>query len=261
MFLSVDGVTKSFPQKGKDAYTVFENLQFEVNEGEFVSILGPSGCGKSTLLHIIGGLDAPTHGHARMNGQPITEPGPDRGFVFQEAALMPWLTVLENVMFGLKSLNKAEARQIAIDHLKLVHLSRFANAYPHELSGGMRQRVSIARALAIDPKVLLMDEPFGALDEQTRMMMHKELQDIWMKTKKTILFITHNIRESILLSDRILLMGTRPGRIIKQFDVRIARPRPANHPEFIQLEADIMQHLEGEITKVMKEELGYEYSA
>lgn len=261
MFLSVNQLTKSFPQKNKSPYTVFNQLEFQVKEGEFVSILGPSGCGKSTLLHIIGGLEQPTEGAVQMNGQNISEPGPDRGFVFQEAALMPWLNVVENVMFGLSGLSKTEAKQVAMDHLKLVHLSRFADSYPHELSGGMRQRVSIARALAMNPKVLLMDEPFGALDEQTRMMMHKELQEIWMKTKKTILFITHNIRESILLSDRIIVMGTRPGRIIKEFIVDIPRPRPANHPDFLALETEIMAQLEGEIAKVMQEELDYEYSA
>ena len=260
MFLSVTQLSKAFPQKNKPDYTVFDDIQFQVEEGEFVSILGPSGCGKSTLLHIIAGLEQSTSGGVLMNEQDISGPGPDRGVVFQEAALMPWLTVLENVMFGLSKLGKNKAKQVAIEHLKLVHLSHFADAYPHELSGGMRQRVSIARALAMDPKVLLMDEPFGALDEQTRMMMHKELQEIWMKTKKTILFITHNIREAIQLSDRIIVMGTRPGRIMKEFSVTIPRPRPANHPDFIELEHDIMAQLEGEIAKVMQEELGYEYS-
>lgn len=261
MFLSVNQLTKSFFQKNKPPYTVFNDLQFQVKEGEFISILGPSGCGKSTLLHIIGGLEQPTAGAIQMNGRNITEPGPDRGFVFQEAALMPWLNVLENVMFGLSKMSKAETKRVALDHLKLVHLSRFADSYPHELSGGMRQRVSIARALAMDPKILLMDEPFGALDEQTRMIMHKELQEIWMKTEKTVLFITHNIRESILLSDRIIVMGTRPGRIIKEIKVNIPRPRPANHPDFITLENEIMAQLESEIAKVMQGELDDEYSA
>lgn len=260
MFLTIDRLAKAFPQKNKESYTVFSDLHFQVKEGEFLSILGPSGCGKSTLLHIIGGLDQPTEGSVQMNGKPIQEPGPDRGFVFQEAALMPWLSVMENVMFGLAHLPKDEAKQVALEHLKLVHLSRFADSFPHELSGGMRQRVSIARALAMNPKVLLMDEPFGALDEQTRMMMHKELQEIWMKTQKTILFITHNIREAILLSDRILLMGTRPGRIMKEFYVDIERPRPSSHPDFITLEQEIMSYLEGEISKVMQEERDHEYS-
>ncbi|WP_134702104.1 ABC transporter ATP-binding protein [Ammoniphilus sp. YIM 78166] len=260
MFLTVSQLKKAFPQKNKEDYTVFSKIEFEVQEGEFVSILGPSGCGKSTLLHIIGGLEQPTEGKVLMNGEEISEAGPDRGFVFQEAALMPWLSVQENVMFGLKHLPKEEAKQVALDHLKLVHLSRFADSYPHELSGGMRQRVSIARALAMNPNVLLMDEPFGALDEQTRMMMHKELQDIWMKTKKTILFITHNIREAIQLSDRIIVMGTRPGRIMKEITVDIPRPRPSTHPDFIQLETEIMDQLSGEISKVMQEELGYDYS-
>lgn len=261
MFLQIDNLKKSFPQKTDQPYTVFESLNFTVNKGEFVSILGPSGCGKSTLLHIIGGLDEPTSGTVLMDGDKIEKPGPDRGFVFQEAALMPWLTVLENVLFGLTHLSKSNAKQVALDHLKLVHLSRFAHAYPHELSGGMRQRVSIARALAMDPKVLLMDEPFGALDEQTRMMMHRELQQIWMDTKKTVLFITHNIREALQLSDRILLMGTRPGKILAEFTVSVSRPRPANHPAFLEMEDEIMRLLEGEIQKVMKEETDYEYSA
>jgi NitT/TauT family transport system ATP-binding protein len=261
MFLQIDRLRKSFPQKTDQPYTVFDSLSFNVKEGEFVSILGPSGCGKSTLLHIIGGLDEPSAGSVLMDGKRIEKPGPDRGFVFQEAALMPWLTVLENVVFGLTHLPKSQAKQVALEHLKLVHLSRFANAYPHELSGGMRQRVSIARALAMDPKVLLMDEPFGALDEQTRMMMHRELQQIWMETKKTVLFITHNIREALQLSDRILLMGTRPGKILAEFAVSIPRPRPANHQAFLEMEDEIMRLLEGEIQKVMQEETDYEYSA
>ncbi|WP_078428992.1 ABC transporter ATP-binding protein [Alkalihalobacterium alkalinitrilicum] len=261
--VQIKDVGKTFHNKDdKTAYTVFENINLDLKSGEFVSLLGPSGCGKSTLLNIVAGLDQATTGTVKVSNRVISSPGSDRGVVFQEAALMPWLTVLENVMFALKKkMKKDEAKQKAIEYLKLVHLSKFINSYPHELSGGMKQRVSIARALAMDPKILLMDEPFGALDEQTRSMLHKEVQYIWEETKKTILFVTHNIRESILLSDRIVLMGVRPGGIIKTFDVNIPRPRKQASPEFIKLEEEIMEHLAGEIEKVMREEMGDDYNS
>jgi NitT/TauT family transport system ATP-binding protein len=223
--------------------------------------LGPSGCGKSTLLNIIAGLEKATSGEVLINGHQITGPGPDRGVVFQEPALMPWLNVLENVTFALKDLRKDQQQERALKYLKLVHLSKFVKAYPHELSGGMRQRVAIARALAMDPHVLLMDEPFGALDEQTRMMLHKELLAIWEQTKKTIVFVTHNIREAVQLSDRIVLMGTRPGRVIKEFEVNLPRPRSTTDPEVARLEEEIMALLGNEIEKVMREEMGDEYGS
>lgn len=256
-------VEKTFPNKEKNqSFTVFKDLSLTVEPGEFVSLLGPSGCGKSTLLNIVAGLDQSTSGKVKVGDTTIKEPGSDRGVVFQEAALMPWLTVLENVMFAInKKMKKEEAKEHATKYLKLVHLSKFLHSYPHELSGGMKQRVAIARALSMDPKVLLMDEPFGALDEQTRMMLHKEVQYIWEETKKTILFVTHNIRESILLSDRIVLMGTRPGGIRKIYTVDLPRPRVPASPEFIQLEQDIMAILGGEIEKVMKEEMGDDFNS
>ena len=260
----INDVSKTFDNKDKaSSFTVFENLSLTVDAGEFVSLLGPSGCGKSTLLNIIAGLDHATHGEIMAGDNKVTKPGSDRGVVFQEAALMPWLNVMENVVFALKKKikNKEEAKSHALKYLKLVHLSKFLHSYPHELSGGMKQRVAIARALAMDPKILLMDEPFGALDEQTRTMLHREVQFIWEETKKTIIFVTHNIRESILLSDRIVLMGTRPGGIRKIYDVNLPRPRVPNSPEFLQLEEDIMSILGGEIEKVMREELGDDFNS
>ncbi|PTL37814.1 ABC transporter ATP-binding protein [Alkalicoccus saliphilus] len=257
----IDHVEKTFPG-GKNAqpFTVFEDISLSVDAGEFVSLLGPSGCGKSTLLNIVAGLDTASEGSVSINNTQVTGPGADRGVVFQEAALMPWMNVKQNVEFALKKQHsKKEASARAEEYLKLVHLSRFLDSYPHELSGGMKQRVSIARALSMDPEVLLMDEPFGALDEQTRMMLHKEVQYIWEKTNKTILFVTHNIRESILLSDRIVLMGTRPGGIRKIFDVPLARPRDPSSEEFTALEHEIMSILEKEIEKVMREEMGDDF--
>ncbi|WP_078551714.1 ABC transporter ATP-binding protein [Bacillus alkalicellulosilyticus] len=261
--VQIKNVSKTFENKEeKSSYTVFENINLDVKSGEFISLLGPSGCGKSTLLNIVAGLDHASSGEVKAGDQLVTAPGSDRGVVFQEAALMPWMTVLENVMFALKKkMNKEDAKKRAIEYLKLVHLSKFINSYPHELSGGMKQRVSIARALAMDPSILLMDEPFGALDEQTRSTLHKEVQFIWETTRKTILFVTHNIRESILLSDRIILMGTRPGGIIGEFKVDLPRPRKQSSQEFVALEEKIMSQLAGEIEKVMREEMGDDYNS
>lgn len=259
----IKDVEKTFYNKAeKTSFTVFNNINLTIKKGEFVSLLGPSGCGKSTLLNIVAGLDKASNGVVQIGTKEVSGPGSDRGVVFQEAALMPWLTVLENVTFGLKKqkMSKEAAEKKALEYLKLVHLSKFVGSYPHELSGGMKQRVSIARALAMDPEILLMDEPFGALDEQTRSMLHKEVQFIWEQTGKTIIFVTHNIRESVLLSDRIVLMGTRPGGIIKEFPVDLPRPRKPSSLEFIKLEEDIMSLLAGEIEKVMKEEMGDDYN-
>ncbi len=262
--VSIKNVEKTFRTSDKEAksFTVFDDINLEVSAGEFVSLLGPSGCGKSTLLNIVAGLDRATNGEVMIGGEKVTSPGSDRGVVFQEAALMPWLSVLDNVTFALKKkMKKTEAIDEAKKYLKLVHLSKFQDSYPHELSGGMKQRVAIARALAMDPKVLLMDEPFGALDEQTRSMLHKEVQYIWEETKKTILFVTHNIREAILLSDRIVLMGTRPGGIRKEFPIDLPRPRTPSSEDFIKIEQDIMSILAGEIEKVMREEMGDDFNS
>ncbi|MFC4798836.1 ABC transporter ATP-binding protein [Neobacillus sp. GCM10023253] len=257
MFLHINEVNKQFLNQN-EVSTVLSDINLEIKEGEFVSILGPSGCGKSTLLSIVAGLTKPSSGEVLLNGQPITKPGRDRGMVFQQPALFPWMTVEENVMFPLrKEMKKKEARETAHQFLKMVQLSNYTKHSPHELSGGMQQRVAIARALSMNPKVLLMDEPFGALDEQTRSRLHTELEKIWLETRKTILFVTHSISESIKLSDRIVVMGTRPGVVLEDIHVKIPRPR-ANHPQMVgKLEEKIMGLLQSEIDKVVKEELAY----
>ncbi|OXS78382.1 ABC transporter ATP-binding protein [Domibacillus enclensis] len=257
MLLQINDVNKQYTNN-KVTNTVLDHVSVSVKEGEFISILGPSGCGKSTLLSMVAGLVKPTSGTIMLDGQPIQKPGKDRGMVFQQSALFPWLNVEENVMFPFKKeMNKQEALQKAKHYLQMVQLSNYGKHYPHELSGGMQQRVAIARAFTMDPKVLLMDEPFGALDEQTRTRMHGELERIWLDTKKTVLFVTHSISESIKLSERIIVMGTRPGRIIADIPVTLPRPRRFDAPETIQLEKQINHLLKEEIDKVVKEELSY----
>ncbi|WP_276356469.1 ABC transporter ATP-binding protein [Cohnella caldifontis] len=259
--IRVEGVGKSFAQRDGVVYTALEDISFEVGRGEFVSILGPSGCGKSTLLNLVAGLERTDRGRVVAGGKEISAPGPDRIVVFQDHALFPWLTVLENVAFGLKQkgMKKKERRERAMEQIRTVHLSKFADRYPHELSGGMKQRVAIARALVMDPEILLMDEPFAALDEQTRLLLHKELEQIWMHTRKTILFITHNIREAVMLSDRVLVMSTRPGRIKKEYRVQAARPREPDDSVLRHIESRIMESLAAELEKVAKEEYGSDY--
>lgn len=260
--IRVEGVGKTFAQRGRAGYTALEDIDFEIGKGEFVSILGPSGCGKSTLLNLVAGLERTDHGRVEANGKKVTAPGPDRIVVFQDHALYPWLTVLENVAFGLKQkgIKKKERRERAMEQIRAVHLGKFADRYPHELSGGMKQRVAIARALVMDPEILLMDEPFAALDEQTRLLLHKELEQIWLNTRKTILFITHNIREAVILSDRVLVMSTRPGRIKKEFRVQAARPREPGDSLLHHIESQIMDTLAAELEKVAKEEYGNDYT-
>ncbi|KHE67860.1 ABC transporter ATP-binding protein [Halobacillus sp. BBL2006] len=261
MFLQMDKVGKTFNDKEEGRFEVFSDIDLSIEENQFVSLLGPSGCGKSTLLSMVAGLETVTEGSIKLEGEEIKKAGPDRGMVFQEASLFPWLNVKENVMFPLKQqLSKQEASKRTDQFLKMVHLSRFKENYTHELSGGMQQRVAIARALAMDPKVLLMDEPFGALDEQTRHILHEELMKIWQETKKTILFVTHSIQEAIKLSDRVIVMGTRPGKIIADFTIDVPRPRKRDDERVIELEKKVMELLEGEINKVLKEELSHEGS-
>lgn len=239
--------------------TVLKDIDLSIQKGEFVSILGPSGCGKSTLLSMIAGLVSSTSGDIIVDGKKVVKPGKDRGMVFQQAALFPWMNVTENVMFPLrKEMSKKEGLERAHHFLKMVQLSNYPSHYPHELSGGMQQRVSIARSLAMDPAVLLMDEPFGALDEQTRSRLHGQLEEIWIDTKKTIVFVTHSISESIKLSDRIIVMGTRPGTILTDITVDIPRPREQHRQEIAALEEQIMALLKTEIDKVIDEEQAYE---
>ncbi|WP_337104330.1 ABC transporter ATP-binding protein [Paenibacillus sp. YIM B09110] len=258
--IEMDNVSKSFDQRDGDRFQALSNVSFTIREGEFVSLLGPSGCGKSTVLNLIAGFESATQGTIRVKGQQISGPSADRVVVFQEHALFPWLTVLENVAFGLKQkgYGKKERTELALEQIRAVHLSKFTDRYPHELSGGMKQRAAIARALVLNPQILLMDEPFAALDEQTRLVLHQELEEIWLRTGKTILFITHNIREAVMLSDRVLVMSTRPGTIMKELAVRAARPRDSADTVLNAVERSVMEHLAGELEKVVKEEMGDE---
>ncbi|MFC0271892.1 ABC transporter ATP-binding protein [Metabacillus herbersteinensis] len=255
MFLTIKNVSKEFPGRDRSEIAL-SNIDLDVKEGEFVSILGPSGCGKSTLLSIVAGLTTPTSGELILQNNPIKGPGKERGMVFQQAALFPWLSVEENVMFPLqKELSKNAARELAHKYLSMVQLSNYTTHSPHELSGGMQQRVAIARALAMDPALLLMDEPFGALDEQTRSRLHEVLEEIFLETKKTILFVTHSIQESLKLSDRIVVMGTQPGRILDVIELDFPRPREQTRAELLPYEVKIKSLLKAEIDKVVEKEL------
>lgn len=261
MAIQIKGLGKDFCHNKKKT-EVLVDINLNISDGDFISLLGPSGCGKSTLLNLIAGLEKQSKGEVVVDGQPVKGPGRDRVMVFQEAALFPWLSVLDNVMFGLKiaGCNKKKAHDMAQECLSMVHLSRFTHVYPHELSGGMRQRVAIARALVMDAKYLLMDEPFGALDEQTKLLLHSELQEIWQRTKKTIIFVTHGIHEAVQLSNRVVLLGTRPGRIKKEFSIPYSYPRSQGNPDLARIEGQIFEELKEEIEKVMREEVDNAYS-
>jgi NitT/TauT family transport system ATP-binding protein len=225
--IQIAGISQVFKTSGQDV-AALSDVSLDIKPGRFVVLVGPSGCGKSTLLMMLAGLLQPTSGTILINGAPIEKPDPDRvGVVFQEASLFPWLTAEENVEFplALRSVAKAERRAKAEDALKLVGLDGFGKRHPHELSGGMKQRVSIARGLVQDPPVLLMDEPFAALDEQTRMTMGDELLRIWAATGKTVVFVTHSLTEAVYLADEVAVMSARPGRIIDHLQVQLARPR------------------------------------
>lgn len=246
--LQVNNIVKHFVHDGAPLLTLDE-ANLSVKEGDFVCLVGPSGCGKSTLLRIIAGLEKYDSGEVVLRGRSITEPGPDRTMVFQEGALFPWLNVIENVEFGLKTagIPKEKRRQIAMNYLSMVNLKDFSNAYIHQLSGGMKQRVAIARALAMDPEILLMDEPFAALDAQTRDMLLVELQLIWQKTKKTILFVTHNIDESIILGNKVAIFKKRPSKIKKEITIDYARPRLAEDRNLIEYKQQILAELKEEV--------------
>ncbi len=236
--LQVNRVSKEFvDRRAKSKVRALDEINLEVQKGEVICILGPSGCGKSTLLNIVAGFLPPSGGEVRVDGRPVVEPGPDRGFVFQEFALFPWRTVLENIEFGpvLKGMEKADRHARARELIQRIHLTGFEDKYPFELSGGMKQRVGIARALANDPEVLLMDEPFGALDAQTRRVMQEELLKLLGETEKTVLFVTHAIDEAIVLADRVLIMTARPGQVKALLGVDLPRPRERTSPEFNEL--------------------------
>lgn len=251
--LELKNLTKDIPTTSQQPFIIFKNISLTVRDGEFVSIVGPSGCGKTTLLRVINGLLSPSSGQIFIDGKEQT--GSDNelvmGFVFQGASLLPWRTSLKNVLLGLEGRKQPrEAEEIARFYLNLVGLSGFENHYPHQLSGGMQQRVNLARALVVDPRILLMDEPFAALDAQTRTFMQLELLRIWSQTKKTVIFITHMISEAILLSDRVVVFSHRPGRIRSEFAVPLARPRNIDiksDKRFVELENVVWKQIEEEV--------------
>ena len=247
--LAVERISKWFRTPAATVHAL-NDVSLNVAEGEFVCLVGPSGCGKTTLLDIVAGLTKPDEGRVLADGQTVEGPGRQRLVMFQESALFPWLTVFGNVMFGVKlrdDLTDAERRRIAHEHLRLVDLEKFARANVHELSGGMKQRVALARALAPDPRVLLMDEPFGSLDALTREQLYGDLQRIWASRRKTIILVTHNVREAVCLGDRVILLSGSPGRIREEFQILLPRPRDINSVELSKHAAQITGALKGYI--------------
>jgi len=248
-------VNKTF-SNGKNSVVAIKDLNLEIEEGEFTVILGPSGCGKTTFLHLLAGFEKPTDGQLLLNGKSIDKPGRDRGFVFQDHSLFPWRTVMGNVKFGLEmeGLEEAEATKKAQEYIDLVSLTGFEDAYPHTLSGGMKQRVGIARAFAYDPDVLLMDEPFGSLDAQTRKVMQRELVKIWRKLeekekKKTIVFITHSVIEAVFLADKVYVFTARPSSVKGAFHIDLPRPRDYSGDRYLEVRSNVLELLEEEVQK------------
>jgi len=255
--LKIEEVSKIFTGRA-GVVEALRPVSIEVQAGEFVCLLGPSGCGKSTLLSIIAGLESATGGIVLANERIVRGPGTDRVLLFQEAALFPWLDVQHNVEFGLRQVGIAgKDRAATAQHfIDLVHLKGFERSYVHQLSGGMRQRVAIARALAIDPAILLMDEPFGALDALTRDRLHAELESIWASTRKTVLFVTHNVREAVALGDRVLVFSPRPGHIVREFRIDLPRPRSLEDHLLVDQAAEIMTVLQDAMSTQEQEEVG-----
>lgn len=254
--VQVEGVSMIFGKKGQTAQ-VLDSVNFQVKPGEFVCLLGPSGCGKSTLLNIIAGFIKPSAGYVMVDRNQVVKPGADRGFVFQQYSLLPWKTTFQNVELGLriKGMPKAEREDIVGEYLNLVGLGKHRDAYPAQLSGGMKQRASIVRALVNSPSVLLMDEPFAALDAQTRQMMQELLLNIWETLKTTIVFVTHDIEEAVFLGDRIFVMGVQPGRIKAEIPISLKRPRHVDDmlaPEFTQLNRQVFSLIREETLKSME---------
>lgn len=245
MPLVIQGLNKHFDNSDK---ATLNEIDLEIESGEFVCIVGASGCGKSTLLNLVAGLEKPTGGKILLDGKEVTGPGADRTVMFQEHGLFPWLNVIENVKFGMKlaGVPKDEQEQKAMHYLKMVHLEDYKDYPIHQISGGMRQRTALARALTMDSKVLLMDEPFSALDKQTSNRLREELQRIWMETKKTILFITHSVEEAVYLGDRVVALSPDTGHIASIISIDIERPRHVYSPEFVELRHKIMEQVRGE---------------
>jgi NitT/TauT family transport system ATP-binding protein len=256
--LRVENIGKIFTRRDKPSVEALRGIDMTVAEGEFVSIVGASGSGKSTLLRIVDGLIVPTGGRVLVDGRPVDRPGPDRAMVFQQDSLLPWKTVVENVAYGLTlaGVRKADAHKTAQRFIDIAGLQGFEQHYPHQLSGGMRQRVNVARALAVDPKILLLDEPFAALDAQTREIMQTELLGIWQETRKTVLLITHQIDEAVFLSDRVIVFSARPGTIREEIAVLLPRPRSLHlkrSPEFTALFDRIWTLIEEEVRAGLKQ--------
>jgi NitT/TauT family transport system ATP-binding protein len=256
--LSIRGASKAYVQGSGERIRALERATLDIAKGEFVCLIGPSGCGKSTLLNLIAGLDRPDEGELLMDGRPIQGPGPDRAVLFQEPTLFPWMSVLRNVEFALEVTGapKRERTERAMGWLEKVHLARFALAQPHELSPGMRQRATLARALACQPQVLLADEPFGALDAQSREILQRELQQVWLETRNTFVFVTHNVREAVFLADRVVLMSARPGTFVAEH--RISSPRPRGFEDVLlsKVVVDVHDHLLKEVEKTVASEEG-----
>jgi sulfonate transport system ATP-binding protein len=256
----LDDVSLQYQSDTGSGLLALDRINLQVQPGEFLCIVGPSGCGKSTLLHLIAALQKPTSGTIAIDDKQVSTPGTDRILIFQEHGLFPWLTVGQNVEFGMKmkGLSKAEREEKVRHFLRLVHLSQFKDSRPHQLSGGMRQRVALARALATEPDVLLMDEPFAALDAQTRDMLHDELEKIWAETGCTVIFVTHNVREAVRLGDRVALMSFRPGRVKQEFLIDLPRPRHLEEVEVARTAREILDSLRDEINKSLEVEYAHE---
>ncbi len=249
--LALRGLGKSFVQRSGDIVRALDEVSLDVMPGEFVCLIGPSGCGKSTLLNIVAGLDPPDRGEVLIDGRSVQGPGPDRAVLFQEPSLFPWLSVVRNIEFALELAGRPRRsrREVAMEWLSRVHLSRFANAQPHELSPGMRQRVALARALACEPAVLLADEPFGALDPQSRELLEQEVRSVWLDTGGTFLFVTNDVREAVLLADRVLLMSGRPGRLIAEHRISSGRRRAEGDVLLSRVAADVREQLLREVDR------------
>jgi NitT/TauT family transport system ATP-binding protein len=258
--LSLKDVSLSYATNSSNRLIALQDINLQVRPGEFLCIVGPSGCGKSTLLHLIAGLHQATSGEVLVDNVPVQGTGTDRILIFQELGLFPWLTVGKNVEFGMrmKGVSKAEREAKVREYLRLVHLQQFKDSYIHQLSGGMRQRVALARALATEPDVLLMDEPFAALDAQTRDLLHDELERIWAETRRTIVFVTHNVREAVRLGDRVALMTFRPGRVKREYEIDLPRPRHLEDVHVAGSAREILNDLREEINLSLQAEYGAE---
>jgi NitT/TauT family transport system ATP-binding protein len=256
--LAAKGVSKSFRNTRGGTVSAVVDVDLEIRPGEFVCLIGPSGCGKTTVLNLFAGLERPDSGRVLLDGVPIERPGPDRAVLFQEPALFPWMSVLGNVEFALEMIGvpRGERTDRAMHWLRKVHLGRFAKAQPHELSGGMRQRAALARALVCQPSVLLADEPFAALDAQTREILQRELQEVWSETRNTFVFVTHNVREAVFLADRVVLMSAPPGTLVAEHRIEVPRPRDIEDVLLSKVVVDIHTHLSKEVEKVVQAEIG-----